>query len=895
MRTSRTGQAFQFGRLAPRQLERVRAGAFTALVMTAAVVLAGPGWSQQNPVDRAGGETRQQPDHAQAQVVSQGAERARVSVVRSDYDRLDDQVAPDQNLTRAQIEAVVRAALAELGGMQAFVGPGDDWVMIKPNIVRASARGRGDITDAYVVWALVKMVHEVNPHARISIAEGSAGFISPGHPEAMEAADVTDGFANTGFAEIADDPDLAGATIDFIDLNFEESHLVRSIATGDEYWLPDCVNECDVFINVPVIKLTNTIGFTCAMKNMVGIMPGMKYGWSKCDGFPPGSGNPGLPNHRRGRYDEMIVDIAGMAGIDLNVVDAIVGMERARVEDEGGKAKRLNTIVAGADPVSVDAVCTHLVGFNPDDFEFITLGHRLGFGVGELDQIEVVGQELAEVRSRFEKKPGWDDRSHYGQSNRTWILKGPFPLANEDRWQPDPATLSPQPGEDGWSQPVYFWDDKINLKAHFGRQRNCVAYAYAEFTALRSQEAELWVGSDESMVVWINGEEVYRFERSRRHDLPNDEEVIQIRQGRNTVLVEVVQRRKDFDFSLNICEPEDDERFDGNRVGGLEFTVPGDLVAVDAAGSNVMADEEPFEVVGWLTDTTFEYEVVGVYGREDGIADGVRRLAIAPDGTAYALVQGQVIKLAPGADRWEGAFSGVDLFEDMWVRHLVVGSTGRLFAVTSNGIKHAAGDTMLTDHTGQWFGGAAEALGQGMFAAGWDVPLLRFDGETWEEVDIVGQGDQVGPERRVVSVGGSSEYLWAGTWGQGLFRYDGKRWERFTSRDGLGDNHCERLVGAPGGKVLVYYDFAGVDWYDGRRWRYFNDQNGLLDSVVESMSVDRQGRPWVATEERSLGCLQGKRWATALISKPINSMAVHPDGTLWLGDGGGQVTVLRVE
>ncbi|MFH1571862.1 MAG: DUF362 domain-containing protein, partial [Gemmatimonadota bacterium] len=785
--------------------------------------------------------------------------------------------------------------LAELGGMQAFVGPDDDWVMIKPNIVRASARGRGDITDAYVVWALAKMVHEVNPGARISIAEGSAGFVSPGHPEAMEAADVTDGFANTGFAEIASDPDLVGARIDFIDLNFETSHLVKGMATGDEYWLPDCVNECDVFINVPVLKLTNVIGFTGAMKNMVGLMPGMKYGWAKSSGFPPGSGNPGIPNHRAGRFDEMIVDLAGMAHIDLNVVDAIVGMERARIEDEGGKAKRLNTVVAGADPVSVDAICTQLIGFNPDDFEFITLGHRLGLGVGELDRIEVVGQDPVEVRSRFEKKPGWDDRSHYGQSNRTWLLKGPFALADEDRWRPDPATLSPLPGQDGWSHPVYFWDDKINLTAHFGRQRNCVAYAYAEFAAPRSQEAELWVGSDEPMAVWINGEEVYRFERSRRHDLPNDEETIQIREGRNAVLVEVVQRRKDFDFSLNICEPEDDERFDGNRVAGLKFSVPGDLPATDAEGSNVMSEEEPFEVVGWLTKDTFEYELVRIYGREDGIADGVGRLTIAPDGTAYAMVQRQVIRLAPGAARWEGAFSGADMFDNTWVRDLVVDSTGRLFIATSDGIKHAADDTVLTKHNGQWFGGAAEALGQGMFAGGWDIPAVRFDGRTWDEVDVVGEGDQAGPDDRVVSMGGSAEYLWVGTWGRGLFRYDGRRWERFTSRDGLGDNHCERLIGAPGGKVLVYYDLAGVDWYDGRRWRYYNDQNGLLDPAVQAMAVDHQGRPWVATEERSLGCLAGKRWSTALTNKPIESMAVHPDGTLWLGDGGGQVTVLRVK
>ncbi|MFA6111747.1 MAG: hypothetical protein WDA75_23545, partial [Candidatus Latescibacterota bacterium] len=126
-------------------------------------------------------------------------------------------------------------------------------------------------------------------------------------------------------------------------------------------------------------------------------------------------------------------------------------------------------------------------------------------------------QSLAEVRSAFEKKPGWDENAHYGQSNRVWLLKGPFSLDDEHRWRPDPATLAVRPGEDGWSGPVYFQDDRINLKSYLGRQRQCVAYAYAEFEAPRDQQAELWVGSDEPLTVWVNGEEVYRYQRTRQH------------------------------------------------------------------------------------------------------------------------------------------------------------------------------------------------------------------------------------------------------------------------------------------------------------------------------------------------------------------------------------------
>ncbi len=45
-----------------------------------------------------------------------------------------------------------------------------------------------------------------------------------------------------------------------------------------------------------------------AMKNQVGVAPGMKYGWPKKTGYPSGSGNPGLP-HSNEVLGEMITDL----------------------------------------------------------------------------------------------------------------------------------------------------------------------------------------------------------------------------------------------------------------------------------------------------------------------------------------------------------------------------------------------------------------------------------------------------------------------------------------------------------------------------------------------------------------------------------------------------------
>ena len=203
-----------------------------------------------------------------------------VSIVRSDDAGLARPADPKADLSRGQIEELVRKAVALIGGIGTVVKPEHKWIVIKPNIVEATQRGTGDITDSYVVWALVKMVHEAAPTARITIAEGAGSWMSPGHPEIEKMfqgwAQVVDGFAIAGYRDILRDPALAGTKVDIVDLNFDES-VERQVPGGgnarEKYFIPKTVLNCDVFIDVPVLKVTNVIGFTNAMKNMVGICP----------------------------------------------------------------------------------------------------------------------------------------------------------------------------------------------------------------------------------------------------------------------------------------------------------------------------------------------------------------------------------------------------------------------------------------------------------------------------------------------------------------------------------------------------------------------------------------------------------------------------------------------
>ena len=501
-----------------------------------------------------------------------------VSVVRSDDAGLPAPVSPDQPLDYdAHIRPMVRAAV-EQAGLRELVRaakPGPDGVVdvvCKVNIVHVE-HVRGDITGWRVVKGVLEAVHEWAPGARLTIAEGGV-WIPPERTDLIRQLDqveVGDGFEAAGYRALLRDPDLAGADLRIVDLNYDDAVEVEppgGALAAPTYWVPRTVREASVLISVPVLKITGAVGMTVALKNLIGIAPGLKYGWPKLRGWPPESGSPGLW-HAPQTLDETIVDLAGVAGVDFAVVDAIVGMERERIRKEGGTPVRVNTILAGPDPLAVDAVAARLMGLNPADMEFLQLGQRRGLGVADLDRIRV-RDDLEDLVRRFEKKHQ-DENARYGMGNRTWLLKGPIPSDADAGVDP---SVTPRPGAGGWTGPVYFHDDRIDLDRHFSDPTHCVVYAYAEFDAPRDEPAEVWVGSDEGLTVWIDGRQVHRFRGRRRHFLPCERVPIHLTAGRHRVLVRAEQRRGGFDFSLKLCEVEEDERYDGNAVLGLRWRTP---------------------------------------------------------------------------------------------------------------------------------------------------------------------------------------------------------------------------------------------------------------------------------------------------------------------------------
>jgi len=58
-------------------------------------------------------------------------------------------------------------------------------------------------------------------------------------------------------------------------------------------------------------------------------------------------------------------------------------------------------ILASSDCVAIDAVSAKIMGFDPMTIDYIRLAHEDGLGVGKINDIEVIGEDIAEMNFHF--------------------------------------------------------------------------------------------------------------------------------------------------------------------------------------------------------------------------------------------------------------------------------------------------------------------------------------------------------------------------------------------------------------------------------------------------------------------------------------------------------------
>ncbi|MEZ8221707.1 hypothetical protein GG496_001877, partial [Candidatus Fervidibacteria bacterium JGI MDM2 JNZ-1-D12] len=89
----------------------------------------------------------------------------------------------------------------------------------------------------------------------------------------------------------------------------------------------------------------------------------------------------------------------------------------------------------------------------------------------------------------------------------------------------------------------------------FFRQTEWVAcYAYTEFVVDNEMEAELRVGSDDSVKVWLNGKLVHQFGGMRGLSVDQDRVRVRLQKGVNRLLLKVTQGGGGWEFCVRLVD-----------------------------------------------------------------------------------------------------------------------------------------------------------------------------------------------------------------------------------------------------------------------------------------------------------------------------------------------------
>ncbi len=221
------------------------------------------------------------------------------------------------------------------------------FVLIKPNLVNASPFPV--TTPKWIVKGLVDFIRGIDPSITIVVAEGT------GDPE----TETIDLFRIHGYTSIK--------RVDFVDLNMEDCK---------EYKLPDGLRWKSLFlpkllenafiISVPVLKAHTLAEVTLSMKNMIGVCTPRHFqngGFWRKSSF----------HHK---IHESIFDLNCAVRPHFCLLDASVGMSSGHLSGPVCSPS-INRLVAGFDPVAVDALGASLLGRNWYDIKHIRLANKV--------------------------------------------------------------------------------------------------------------------------------------------------------------------------------------------------------------------------------------------------------------------------------------------------------------------------------------------------------------------------------------------------------------------------------------------------------------------------------------------------------------------------------------
>lgn len=238
-----------------------------------------------------------------------------------------------------------------------------DAVIIKPNLNYYWEASTGNTTDPRVVSALIDYLREgYGEDLEIKIAEADATAMRTKHVFTMLGYDKLAEAKKVGLFNLCSD--------------VLKTEKVYVNGVDLEFVVPQSLLNADLFINVPKVKTLRVTKITCAMKNLFGCIAVVrKFKYHK-------------------NLSEAIVGINKILHPDVTLVDGLVGLGQYPV--------KLDLIMAGIDPFSVDWIVAQIIGYNPKAIKFLKLA--LHENLGDPSGISTCGEDINQFKKKIPKE-----------------------------------------------------------------------------------------------------------------------------------------------------------------------------------------------------------------------------------------------------------------------------------------------------------------------------------------------------------------------------------------------------------------------------------------------------------------------------------------------------------
>lgn len=272
---------------------------------------------------------------------------------------IESSPAPDLAVVTGSPEKAVARAIELLGGMKRFVKQGQR-VVIKPNMSFAKTPDEAANTNPAVVAAVAKSCSEA----------GAKDVLILDHTIQKDTLCLELSGIAKSCASLERTHVLA--------LNDERFYQSVSIPGGKAITTVKVMKEimeCDVLINLPAAKSHSATGVSFGMKGLMGVI------WDR--------------GHFHSRVDlhQAIADLCSVVKPNVIILDASRALLTGGPSGPG-TIDPLNTIVAGTDPVAVDAYGVQMAPWYNKQFEVkhikhIVAGEQMGLGTARLDGLRI--------------------------------------------------------------------------------------------------------------------------------------------------------------------------------------------------------------------------------------------------------------------------------------------------------------------------------------------------------------------------------------------------------------------------------------------------------------------------------------------------------------------------